>query len=310
VLESLARRGMRIQKLPSVDLVHLGAVPEFRTSQGKNERNQRLLRKRCELEPESVLPFGYLALELVKAGQLAEAQPVIDRGWPLVPSQPRHRSALRLAVARGLVQLGRDDAQGLLETVQAVRAHEGEHPDLEFLTACAHEVRGYQSRSGPEARAHFGTAAACYRRCVERGWPSVADAFVQGSAGWNAWCRLGTTLVILDDFAGAALAFRKALEASPGLLEAQLGLVEVALGEGRPGQALTAVEPLLRETPDAWALAGAAALMLCAPGDARLFLTRAKERGGGPALLGRHRQGLLEELERALPAPLGAGVAA
>ena len=300
VLESLARRGMKITKLPGVDLVHLGAVPQLRRAKGKSDRNLTLLRKRCELEPRSVLPFGYLALELVQGGRVAEALPVIEAGWPLVTTQPTYRSSLRLAVARGLTQLRGDDSEGLLNTVEVVERHEGSHPDLEFLRGCAQELRGYHAKTDAEARASFTDAAGTYRRCVEQRWPAVADVFIQGGTGWSAWSRLGTMHLILDEFERSAQAFEAALTCAPGHLDARLGLIEVQLGQGRPGLALRAVEPLLQDTPDAWALAAAAALMLCAPGDARLFYSQALSRGGAPALLARHRHVLLESLRRAL----------
>jgi tetratricopeptide (TPR) repeat protein len=303
VLESLAERGLKVAKLEGVDILHLGAVPEFRARKGKSNRNLTLLMKRCELEPTSVLPFGYVALELVQAGRAAEALPYLERGWPLIAQQPRYRSALRLAVARGLVQLARDDGAGLLETARVVEGHEGAHPDLEFLKACGHELQGFHAPSAAAARASFQQAAHGYRRCVEHHWAHTADVFIQGGTSWSGWARLGTMQLILDDFAGAQKAFTHALKTAPQLIDAQLGLVEAQLMAGNANKALTAVEPLLKDTPDAWALAAGAALMLCAPGDARLFYSRALERGGAGKLLSRHRAALLESLELALPSP-------
>lgn len=303
VLESLAERGLKVAKLEGVDLLHLGAVPEFRARKGKSNRNLTLLAKRCELEPTSVLPFGYLALELVQAGRVAEALPYLERGWPLILQQPKYRSGLRLAVARGLVQLSRDDGAGLLETASVVEGHEGAHPDLEFLKACGHELQGFRAPNAEAARASFQKAAYGYRRCVEQSWANTADVFIQGGTSWSAWSRLGTMHLVLDDWASAQKAFTQALKTAPQLIDAQLGLVEAQLMAGQASKALSAVEPLLKDTPDAWALAAGAALMLCAPGDARLFYARALEKGGAAKLLSRHRVALFASLEQALPTP-------
>jgi glycosyltransferase involved in cell wall biosynthesis len=107
VLEWVHEHDLTIARVPGIDVVHLGAVPSLRSGRGKAERNIALLRKRCALEPDSVLPFGYLALELVQADRVVEAQAVVDAGWALIGSQPKHRSAIRLAVARGLLRRGR-----------------------------------------------------------------------------------------------------------------------------------------------------------------------------------------------------------
>jgi tetratricopeptide (TPR) repeat protein len=289
VLEFVAERDLTIARVPGVDVVHLGAVPELRVGKGKRERNVALLRKRCELEPDSVLPWGYLALELIQEGRDAEAQPAIETGWALVAAQPKHRSVVRLAVARGLAQLGRNDGDGLLDTVRVATRHEGEHPDLLFLAGCGHEVRGEMSK-----------AVSCFSRCLDP-WPVELSSFIGGSTGWNAAARLGSCLSGLGRWAEAKRAFARALALKPGLEEAQLGLVEVSLGLAAPAQALHDVQGLLNATPDGWLLAAHAAVLLGAKGDARLFFTRAVERSGTP-LLARHRAVLAASLDRVLRA--------
>ncbi len=288
VLEWVHEHRLTIARVPGVDVVHLGAVPSLRAGRGKSERNIALLRKRCALEPDSVLPCGYLALELVQAERFEEAHAVVEAGWPLVATQPKHRSAIRLAVARGLLQLARGDGAGLLETAAVVERHEGTLPDLVFLRACGHELRG-----------ELAPAASGYAQCLETKWPVEFDTFIGGSTGWNAAARLGGCAAALGRWSDAQRAFARALQLDPSSLDAKLGLVEVALGVNQPHQALREVQPLLGSAPDGWVLASHAALLLGARADACLFLEQARQRQSTP-LLAPHRAAVAAELARVL----------
>jgi glycosyltransferase involved in cell wall biosynthesis len=74
----------------------------------------------------------------------------------------------------------------------------------------------------------------------------------------------------------ARAAFEAALAVLPDHLEARLGLIECLLEDGRYGEVLARIEPLLGEGPDAWLLAAAAADALGATDDVRALLARAR----------------------------------
>jgi tetratricopeptide (TPR) repeat protein len=156
------------------------------------------------------------------------------------------------------------------------------------LRACGHELRG-----------ELALAASGYAQCLETKWPVEFDTFISGSTGWNAAARLGACAAALGRWSDAQRAFSRALQLDPTLLEAKLGLVEVALGAHQPQQALREVQPLLGDAPDGWVLASHAALLLGARADASLFLEQARRRQATP-LLAPHRAAVAAELARVL----------
>jgi predicted Zn-dependent protease len=106
---------------------------------------------------------------------------------------------------------------------------------------------------------------------------------------------------LLDgDAAGALKSFGEALKLEPGNPSALVCAAEALVEAGNPGKALAVVEKAMGDRPDAWLIAAAAAERLGAADDARLFLSKAKERtarGGYECL---HRAARHEALERSL----------
>jgi tetratricopeptide (TPR) repeat protein len=299
VEESFGEPGARLAAVP-VDVVHLGAAPDLRAAAGKRERNLRLLHRRCLLEPDSTTPFGYLAMELLEAGQLADAAAAAEEGWAKVGAQPHHRSIHLLAVARGLAALRAGAVERLIETAEQALVRERGGPDLQFLLGCGLETRALGLGQADPARARLlERAAVAYQRAGGAGASGAGQVIVEGSGSWASATRLGTVRLLQERLDEARAAFDDAWKVFPGHLEARLGQLEVRLAQGDFQHVLAQVEPLLGPAPDGWLLAAAAARGLGAVDHARVFFAAARERARG-GYLSPHRRQRQRELDAAL----------
>jgi tetratricopeptide (TPR) repeat protein len=272
----LGRHGWR------VGLIHLGAVPGRREVLGKRGRNVTLLERRCRLEPDSITPFGFLAMEHWEAGRVEEARGVAEAGWEILGTQPARRSAHLLGVARALCQARVGDHEGMAGTIDALIRREGLRSDSALLRGLAREVSA-RPLQGSDRTTRLEAAAASYREALATDPARQERVCIAGSGGWFARLRLGTVTLRLGQPAVALALFRQALAEEPGHREAQLGEAEALLDVGEPAQALILLEPILRthgDVPDGWVLAAAAMRTLGAVRDSGPMLDRAAERVG------------------------------
>jgi tetratricopeptide (TPR) repeat protein len=294
----LRARGRRV--LLEVDLVHLGYTPDRLVARAKRDRNIALLRRRCELEREDITPFSYLALELLDHGQREEAAAVVETAWAMLELQPPWRCFHRLAAARGILALRQADAAMALETGERAEAHNGPHPDFDYLKGFAHEIRAL--RAAPRS----GERSACLRQAAEafegalRRLRSDGPFEYLGSVN-EVRCHLHLGVIrLLEGQPQASLrAFTAALRLEPSNPSARVGAAEALVDLGDGTRALQVVEPALGTPPDGWLIAAAAAQRVGALADAALFLGKARERSGaGYECL--HRWARHEALERDL----------
>ena len=255
----IVARGKKIQVL-GIDLLHLGQTAEIRAGRGKSERNLALLRKRCREETDNIIPFGYLAMELIFAGELVEALRVAEQGWQLLDSQPKHRSPLRLAIARARLMLSHGDPNAAIESVGVAQRSEGSHPDLMYLLGCAMEMQGRNAPHGSHRqRRTLEAARRSFVGALEMRGVATQGQFIAGATSWAARTRLGTVLLLLEQPEAAMGVFAQAMAEKPDNSEAALGTAEAALEQGRFAEAFELVELLVDEHPDRLLLAAEAA---------------------------------------------------
>ncbi len=293
----LAGRGMRTAPADA-DIVHLGHVDAVRAARGKEARNLALLRRRCALEPDSVTPFGYLALELIGAGDTREAAEVAERGFALVALQPADRSVLRIAVARGQVALRELRPGAALEAAQVGLERDGPEPDLFHLRGQALALLAARE-SGAERARLLGEAAAAFREALRFEGTAGVRQYLAGASSWASWGALGGVRLAEGRPAEALVCFERALLSRPGDRQARLGLAEVALDRGDAAGALVVLERLLDDGPDGWTLAAAAACALGYGCDAGGMLRRAAARAGR-GFAAPHREERLRALRSAV----------
>ncbi len=297
--ESLVGKRARALRVDA-DIVHLGAAPELRGGEAKRARNLALLRRRCALEPDSTTPFGYLAMELLEGGTIAEAEAVAEEGWTKVDAQPSYRSIHLLAVARAMTALKMGKGGCILETTGRALARVPVSADLQFLRGCGLELQALALPNGdPRRCVILDEAAGAYRLAVACQAGEDGQTYVDGAHSWAGWTRLATVLLLQDQWSDARSAFSAALVARPGHTEALLGQAEVRVETGDFRGAFWILEPLLDVAPDGWLLAAAAARGCGFMTDAQLFFSRACNRAR-KGYLSPHRK----ERHRALSALL------
>jgi len=247
-----------------------------------------------------VTPRGYLALELMEAGEFEEARRVSDEAWAMLPRQPAHRDLARVAVVRGLLALRRPDPDGALDAAAQGEARNGPHPDFDYLRGFAHEIRAvHAAPRSPQRAEALAAAEAAYRSSLARLASGTAWDFLGAVNEARAGMHLGVVLLLAGRPGEALNAFAAVLRAEPENRSARVGAAEALLDVGEPGKALAAVENALGEGPDGWIVAAGAASALGARDDARLLLAEAVRRNprGYECL---HRWARQESVQRAV----------
>jgi glycosyltransferase involved in cell wall biosynthesis len=273
----LRRRGMKVAGV-DVDIVHLGATEAVVRAKSKLERNLRMLRARLDQDPGDLSLRGYLAHDLMRAGDTAEARKVADDGWSRIDPEGKSRGIdiHRLATARGYLLMGSGEYAEARRTMDLARMVEGDNPDFFFMHAYASESEGTRS-AGPGRAALLSAARDGYRACGQFAGRVFAQSFVFGATSWAGAARLGIVELLLGNPKAALTAFEEALATRPDDRSARLGRVEAMIDLGASSAALQVLQPLLDDaTPDAWTLAALAVGALGLPDDVRLFAGRAQ----------------------------------
>ncbi len=263
-------------------IVHLGAAREVRQRLGKDQRNVRLLRRRCDLDPDDHSARAYLAGHLASVGDLDGAAEVVEQGWAalervMAADSPRP-AFVQIASQRLRLQLLRDDLAGMHQTFDAVDRWAGqhphlalaaEHPNLHFFRGSLQERLADRLDFGAPRTQALAAAAGAFARALalaDRVFPEVLEP---GCTSWAAAARLGTVLLQLGDLRQSQGAFDHALTCLQGTPDtpvtatsreaAELGQIEVQIASGQAAAARQALAAHLESAqPDAWALLGCA----------------------------------------------------
>jgi len=272
----LVRHGYRLKVLDA-DIVHFGAVLALRKELGKRDRNVRLLEKRCQDEPDSIVPRGYLAMEYWHCDRFEDSIRLAEEGFALLEGQPRHRSAHLLGVARALYYGRTGDLAAMRASADRIIAREGLQSDLGFLRGWALE-RMALANEGEAKAALLAEAERAFREVLGPRARADERIVIDGSPSWLTRVRLATVLLMLGRPAEALAEFRTARAALPNLEEARLGEAEALVDTGDGAAAEALLESLRGERPDAWVLSAAAAALRGDLPQVRTFLTGARER--------------------------------
>jgi hypothetical protein len=258
----LRERASRIEALDAA-IVHYGEVPALRAERSKRARNTRLLEAALADDPSDGDLAGFLAMELVRAGDTRRAREIGERhlapfldAIEALPSDAPRPSPVQLAsvLATCLVQDG--ECARALDVVRAAHARCVEpHPNLRFLEGAALERLG---RAEEAVRA--------YSDCVAMQGRRFTIPVNPGATGIAPRLRLANLALIAGD-ARAALDHldRAGATTRPFETPAALLRAEALLLLREPARALGALEPLLARAnppPDLFALAGIAARAL------------------------------------------------
>ena len=293
--------GRRIATIDS-PIVHFGAVPELRVARGKAERNRVLLELRAQDEPSNPNVRAYLAREYDRAGDARRALVEARASWSaLVASAGRGKPASdpvlpATVMAYFSILAGELDAADV--TLVRARGWTPAHPNLDLLSGLVHERRALAAMDVETIAAELTAAAADYERCLALRGRHFAAEILPGACGATGTTRLATVRLLLGDAPAALALFDSVLRDDPRHVECSLGRAEAWIDDGKPAQALGALEPLLAgDTPDAWLLSAAAAFAFGERATAAMFADSARKAARAKPWIGGWRRAQLEAME-------------
>ncbi|GEM_PF-740666 len=245
------------------DIVHLGAVPDYRRLRRKNERNLRLLDAWYSDNPDDFSAAGYLVSELVEAGARPRAVAIAEQAWARVVHTNERDPAsavLPILLVSALLQLLLEDQRrDLACEVMAHLARWREchpeigraaaHPNFAFLEGQLVEMLTVDDPDEGRVRQRLSDAAGCYARALTTEGVALAQPVFVGFNGWRARSRLGQVALQLGWHEEALSCFDRVLGDKPTLPEARLGRVEACLAGGRVEEAQSAFAELDRLDP-------------------------------------------------------------
>lgn len=138
---ALQAKGVGVSKAVGAALVHYGDVPSHRAGMAKDDRNQLLLRKCLEEDPADGEVAGYLVVDLIRRGNVAEALEVGERHFAPFLARNENRptgflpeNMVRIGYSLGLAQVEAGRPADAIFTTQASRRHTPEgHPNLDYI---------------------------------------------------------------------------------------------------------------------------------------------------------------------------------
>ena len=246
-------------------IVHYGAVPSVREEKRKDERNLRLLERRCKQDAGNPAALGYLCQELIKAGKTERALRTAEKAWRVVEKLHKRSGPSPDAVLPATLLAHLWLHEGRLDPARAVlrkaRKLSGGHPNLSYLLGCVAEQTWLDQGGEDPAAKLLESAEKNFRDALAFGDTAFATDLISGATTWAASTRLGTVLLFRLRPADALEAFDSALALRSQHVEARLGRVESLLELGQDKLALEEVEALLHpKLADGWVLACVAGL--------------------------------------------------
>ena len=236
----LHARGVGLSKAVAAPIVHYGDVPALREGLGKDVRNEQLLRRSLQEDPSDGELAGYLVVQLLKVGRIAEAREVGERTLEpflrAIDTRPAGHlplNTVRLGYALSFAQAETGAAEAAVQSARACAVRTlHEHPNLVF--AEAHALDKLERRA--EARE-------CYGRCLALDGQVFAQPVLPGLTNDLAHLRLAD-LALRDGDPARVL---ELLEHVGGAwrFKALLLAAEAHLALGEPARALERLAPLV-----------------------------------------------------------------
>jgi hypothetical protein len=293
----LQRSGRKTAQIEA-PIVHLGAVPSYRSERGKDARNLALLERRCQQDSRDPVAWTYLARERFRAGDRPGAVQAAQAGWEALeaiakPGGP-NPAYISLADMRVQFQLAAGEAQAALASIEQCRAWGSSHPNLGLLEG---RVRMSLAAQLPEEGSQqLALAELALSGAIDQHGQHFTDEVLPGATSWESRHLRGLVRVLVGRLDEASGDLDACLVEQPQHTGASLARAELALAGGQAPAALQALEPLLASGgPDAWTLAAQACDQLGSIKDVSSFVTQAMS-SLDAGFLAPHRRGTLFEL--------------
>ena len=256
----LSARGGRVAALDA-PIAHYGAVPSYRDQRGNSERNLALLRQQVQEDPGHWFAQTYLLEELMVRGDLQlipHAEALRDRLhgqlFPVLAQGRSQHGVVKALTAVGVafLRLGRFDE--VEELIAAAKSAGVDHPNVDYLEGVAHENRAHGDHGSDRQRLEL--AKASYLRVFGAKEQIWLDPLIGGIRSWNGLFRLSTVFLQLGHAEDALEGFELALQHdSPASPDAEIGRCEALIRLNRFEEAIIALKPLMRESPQSADLA-------------------------------------------------------
>jgi tetratricopeptide (TPR) repeat protein len=266
-------------------IIHLGNVETYRAAKGKGLRNLLLLEQQCEQEPDNPTARGYLASELVNAGDLQRATTEVERAWhSLVEVLDRPRegagpAGVQIASLRASLAMRSGDYKKAIATADGWDRIGTKHPNLVTLRAMS--LRRQTQTLPLKERLpllEMVIAGLEWSRSVED--QNFAEWLIPVARKYNVTVELGIALLLSSRPDEALAAFQQALVLEPQMRGPKIGVVEALFDAGRTEESLAALQPMLADGgADDWALASCICLTIGANEDAQAFFQTALQHG-------------------------------
>ena len=269
----------RLIRRLNAPIVHYGYAPAELAYRKKDERNLRLLEKRCAAEPNNPHIRTHLAQAYLQAGKASQAIEAIEQAWT---SMARSRqqggvqpAVVSLATLRAYVQLRTDEVEGAQETLEQARKWGADHANIDVLSGVCHETFALK-QMGVQRKESLTQAKTYFQNALNKQQKVAFEERMPGATSWASQTRLATVHLMLGELEEASSFFSEAIESKPDHLEAHLGLAEAVLFGGNPELALELVEPYRRNgSPDAWVISACAADVLADTVEMRTYTEQA-----------------------------------
>jgi len=303
----LAKGTKRVQQVDA-SILHLGNAEDVLQAKDKTQRDLALLERRCQEEPDNPVMWSHLARVYVRAHRTEDAWRAAGSGWQAVEriaqSGGGHNYSLSpLVTVFCFLALQRGDSQVALKVLLKAAQLGIVHPNLQLLKGIAMETQALSANDQRMTLLRQATTA--FAHAIKMGSQTWTEDCMPGATGWAAYTRLGTVLLLQDEWAVAEESFRAALGERPEHTEAQLGLAEALLGQNEYAEALSILEPILQEaSSDAWILCAFACRNMGQIEDTKRFVVLAVQHIES-GLYAPHRRNYLVMLQQDLVAMAG-----
>jgi tetratricopeptide (TPR) repeat protein len=251
------------------------------------------------------------AQALVRQGRDDEAVDALRQRLSSHPDDvPARRLLIRLLGSIGDIVAARAEVEELARRVP----HDDPAPYLELGHALelthsydealqAYDEAAAVAPTSPDGPREGGMRSAHWGE-IEEARPRLEEALRRGARDAETWHALGLVRLHLNDYEGAAQAYRSGAEADPKDASCWLGLASVGVAQGDAALALTAYDQVLARSPRfaaaelgrAWALT-----QLGRRDEAERALDLAQELGAPPAPLSKQRAALADPAGTPLP---------
>jgi cytochrome c-type biogenesis protein CcmH/NrfG len=255
------------------------------------------------------------AQSLVRQGHDDEAAEALKQRLAAHPDDvPARRLLIRVLGATGDIVAARAQVEELVKWLP----HDDPTPYLELGHALelthsydealqAYDEAAAIAPTSPDGPREGGMRSAHWGE-IEEARPRLEEALKRGARDVETWHALGLVRLHLNDYEGAAQAYRSGTLADPQDATCWLGLATVGVAEGDAKLALDAYDQVLARSPRfasaqlgrAWALA-----QLGRRDEAQHALDLAQELGAPPAPISRQRAALANPAVTPLPRPAG-----